>query len=135
MTTNTGSGRLAEGPPAAPAMGPGSRRISFARIVPAVAGRLAQLVWVIVGVVDAILVLDFAFRLIGARDTGFVHGVYTVGSTLASPFSGIFANVPRLGGYTLTWSDGVAVLLCTIAGWAIVRLIRIAGGPRHRRAF
>ncbi|MEO8898806.1 MAG: hypothetical protein ABI352_05070 [Candidatus Dormibacter sp.] len=95
-------------------------------------GGLARLVWLAVGIVDTLLALDFVFRLIGAHDDGFVHGVYVIGSTLASPFNGIFASVAHQFPYTLTWSDLVALVLCTIAGWLVVRLIR-AASPRRTK--
>ena len=41
------------------------------------------------------------FRLIAARDTGFAHVIMVAGSTLASPFNGIFASVPRFSNLTL----------------------------------
>ena len=90
---------------------------------PSWAFALARLVWLAVGVVDAILALDFVFRLIGSIDTGFVHGIYVVGSRIASPFVGIFAGVAPHSRYTLTWSDLVAVGVCTVAGWIVVRVI------------
>jgi hypothetical protein len=58
--------------------------------------------------------------------------VFVVGSTLASPFDGIFAGVAHQLPYALTWSDPVVLVLCTVAGWLLVRLIRFAD-PRHRR--
>jgi hypothetical protein len=107
------------------------RRFTPGRAVSTMTNTLASLVWLAVGIVDTILVLDFVFRLIGANDEGFVHGVYVVGSTLASPFNGIFASVAHQFPYTFTWSDLVALVLCTMAGWLVVRLIR-AAGPRRR---
>jgi hypothetical protein len=98
-----------------------------------VIGRLVQLLWIAVGVLDAILVLDFVFRLIGARASGFSGAILGAGSYLASPYDGIFANVAASTPYTLTWSDAVALVLYTLAGWVVVRLIRISG-PRERRA-
>jgi hypothetical protein len=73
--------------------------------------------------------LDFVFRLIGARDEGFAHAVFSFASTLASPFDGIFANVAPVGGYVLRWSDLVVVFLCTLAGFIITRLLRLV---QHR---
>jgi hypothetical protein len=85
-----------------------------------------------VAIVNAVLLLDFVFRLIGAKDDGFAHAVFSIGSTMASPFDGIFANVAPLGGYVLRWSDLVVVLLCTLAGFVITRLLRLV--QRRTRA-
>ena len=89
----------------------------------AVLRALARVVWAVVGIVNLIVVLDFVFRLIGARDEGFVHSVFSFSSTLASPFDGIFASVARLGGYALKWSDLVVVFLCTLAGLVVTRML------------
>jgi hypothetical protein len=107
------------------------RRFTPGRSMSTMTGGVVSLVWLAVAIVDAILVLDFVFRLIGASDEGFVHGIYVIGSTLASPFNGIFTSVAHQFPYTLTWSDLVALVLCTIAGWIVVRLIR-AASPRPR---
>ncbi len=117
--------------PAAP-VAASRRGFTPGRTASTMTGSLVSLVWLAVAIVDTILVLDFVFRLIGASDQGFVHGVYVIGSTLASPFNGIFASVAHQFPYTLTWSDLVALVLCTIAGWIMVRLIR-AASPRRRQ--
>jgi hypothetical protein len=87
---------------------------------------LVRVVWAIVGIVNLLVMLDFVFRLIGARDEGFAHAVFAFGSTLASPFDGIFANVARLGGYALRWSDLVVIVLCTVAGLIVTRTLALA---------
>ncbi len=113
----------------APAVVASRRR--FVPAASAMSDGLAKLVWLMVAIVEAILTLDFVFRLIGARDEGFVHGIFVVGSTLSSPFNGIFASVAHQLPYTLTWSDLVALVLCPVAGLLLVRLIR-AARPRPR---
>jgi hypothetical protein len=99
-------------------------------VLPAANRVVSRIVWAIVVVVDAILLLDFVFRLIGAKDEGFAHAVFSFASTLASPFDGIFANVGPIGGYVLKWSDLVVVFLCTLAGFIITRLLRLT---QHRK--
>jgi len=101
--------------------------LTFDRVAVTMTIRLARLIWLAVAIVDAILVLDFVFRLIAARDTGFVHGIFVIGSAMASPFTGIFASVPPISHYTFTWSDLVPMLLVTVVGWIAVRLIRNTG--------
>jgi hypothetical protein len=98
-------------------------------VFPAANRAFVRVVWAVVAIVDAILLLDFVFRLIGAKDDGFAHAVFSFGSTLASPFDGIFANVGPLGGYVLRWSDLVVVFLCALAGFIITRVLRLV---QHR---
>ena len=83
----------------------------------------ARVVWAVVGIVDAVLLLDFVFRLIAASDDGFAHAVFSFGSTVAAPFDGIFANVGRIAGYAFRWSDLVVVLICTLAGFIVTRVL------------
>jgi hypothetical protein len=85
-----------------------------------------RLVWLVVGVIDAIVGLDFVFRLIAARDTGFAHVIMVAGSTLASPFDGIFASVPRFSNLTLQWSDLLVFLLAIAGGWVLTGLVALA---------
>jgi hypothetical protein len=92
---------------------------------------LVRVIWAVVGIVNLLVLLDFVFRLIGARDEGFAHAVFSFGSTLASPFDGIFANVGRLGGYALRWSDLVVVFLCTLAGFIVTRALAFARTRRR----
>jgi hypothetical protein len=84
---------------------------------------LARVVWAVVGIVDAVLLLDFVFRLIAAKDDGFAHTVFSFGMTIAAPFDGIFANVGHIAGYAFRWSDLVVVLLCTLAGFIVTRML------------
>jgi hypothetical protein len=87
---------------------------------------LVRVIWAVVGIVNLLVLLDFVFRLIGARDEGFAHAVFSFGSTLASPFDGIFANVASVGGYALRWSDLVVVFLCTLAAFIVTRALAFA---------
>ena len=70
--------------------------------------------------------LNFVFRLIAARDTGFAHVITVAGSTLASPFNGIFASVPRFSNLTLQWSDLLVFLLAIFAGWVLSGIVSLA---------
>jgi hypothetical protein len=138
MVTNTGEVRSASredmtvaGGRAANAPGT-SRTLRRGRLIDTASAQAARLVRWVVAIVDVTLGLDFLFRFIGARSTGFVHAVYVVGSDLASPFSGIFAGIRESGAYTLTWSDVVAAALVTAAGWILVRILRSPARGRRR---
>lgn len=87
--------------------------------------RAAQLVWLIVGVVDIILLLDFAFRAGGANNTGFAHYIYRIGGALAAPFNGIFTTSSTYAGTYFSWGDLLAIAVYTVAAWIVVKLVRI----------
>lgn len=87
---------------------------------------LQRLVWFIVGLVNAFIALRFLFLLFGAnRDVGFSDFIYTVSSPLVAPFTGIFGE-PIYGSFVFEWSSVLAIIIYTLIGWGIVRLITLA---------
>lgn len=94
--------------------------------------RANQIVWFIVGVLNVILALDFVLRLLAANDTGFAHLIYSLGRVLAAPFDGIFGNNVVDGQYYLRWSDLLGIVVYSLIGWGITKLIKISMAPRDR---
>jgi hypothetical protein len=116
-------------PAAAPVAGAGVYTSRVA--VYPVGYRLIQLVWLIAGVIDLILALDFVFRAIPANNTGFAHYIYRLGGWLGSPFDGIFnTTVANRGLSVFRWADVLAVLIYAVAAWIVVKLVRITASPR-----
>ncbi len=95
-----------------------------------VGSRTIQLIWLLAGIVDLILALDFIFRAANANNTGFAHYIYRLGGWLAAPFNGIFTNTVASNGTLLRWSDALAIVIYTVAAWIITRLVRISATPR-----
>jgi hypothetical protein len=95
--------------------------------------RIRQAIWFAVGLIDAIVGLDFLFRLVAASDTGVAHLIFVSGSWLASPFDGIFASVPRISNLTLRWSDLLVIVLATMVGWIVVRIAGLSGSGRRQQ--
>ncbi len=91
--------------------------------------RTIQLIWLIAGVVDIILALDFIFRAANANNTGFAHYIYRLGGWLAAPFNGIFNNTAT-NGTVLRWGDVLAIAVYTVAAWIVTKLVRISATPR-----
>lgn len=93
--------------------------------------RSIQTVWLIVGIVNIVLALDFIFRAAGANDTGFANLIYRAGRRLAAPFDGIFNTTAVANGNAVfRWADLLAIAVYTIAAWIITKIIRIAATPR-----
>ncbi len=91
--------------------------------------RLQSAVWLVVGVVDVILALDFVFKLLAASNVGFVGFITGVAGSLNAPFRGVLAtSVPN--GHYFAWPDVVAVVVYAIAAFIVVSLIRIMAGRR-----
>ncbi len=95
--------------------------------------KLRQLVWLAAGVVDAILALDFIFKLIGANAIGFVAFIGNLATALSSPFRGILATTVTAGAHVAYWPDVVAIVVYAIAAWIVVALIGIVATPRATR--
>jgi hypothetical protein len=92
--------------------------------------RAVQVVWLILGVVDVILALDFIFRAAGGANTGFAHYVYRIGGWLAGPFDGIFTNTAIVNGRTfIRWADVLAVVIYSLVALAIAKLVQIISRP------
>ena len=118
--------RVGPGAPGTPyASGTPSLYAGRAAIVP-VGYRARQLIWLIVGVVDAVLALRFIFLGAGANDTGFASFVYAVGGALAAPFRGIFGSGSAGNGHPLEWADIVAIVIYTLAAWVVAKLVMIS---------
>jgi hypothetical protein len=92
--------------------------------------RTVQLVWLIVGVIDLLIALDFIFRAAAANNTGFAHYMYRIGGRLAAPFDGIFNLTVVNGKSVIRWPDVLAVVIYTIVAYIVVRLVRIVAAPK-----
>jgi hypothetical protein len=113
--------------PAAGAPVAGGRGVYAGRtaVVP-VGYRARQIIWLVVGIVNAILALRFIFLAAGAEDSGFAAFIYTAGSALAAPFRGIFGTSSAGNGHPLEWADLVAIAIYTLAAWVVAKIVMIS---------
>lgn len=95
-----------------------------------VAGRRAQLdrvahaIWFVASALEAALGFRIAFALLTANpDNGFVSLINRVTDPLVRPFDGIFQNPTASGGATLDSGAVVAMVVCLVLAWALVRLV------------
>ena len=87
-----------------------------------------QVIWYIIGVINALLALRIVFRLLGANDTGFVSILYTVTSPFTVLFRGIFAE-PSLNGSYFDIPAVLAIIILSLLGWGISSLINVTKRP------
>lgn len=92
-----------------------------------------QLIWLAAGVVDAILVLDFVFKVIGAGSVGFVAFIANLATALSAPFHGVLATSLSGAGHVAYWPDLAGIVVYSIAAWIVVALVGIAAAPRARQ--
>lgn len=85
-------------------------------------------IWYIVGIVDLLLLLRFAFYLFGARAVGFADMLYSITSPFVMPFRGIFPNTQVDGSFFDTASI-VAIIAYALLGWAVLGLVDLVTRP------
>lgn len=84
-----------------------------------------QLVWLILGIVEAFIGLRVVLKLIAANpDNGFASFIYKIAGFLITPFVGL-TGTPASGGSVLEIPSLIAMLIYALAAWVIVWLIRL----------
>lgn len=83
-----------------------------------------QIVWYIVGFINALLFFRFIFKMLGANRVGIVDALYGITDPLALPFYGIF-GITAAGDNIFEWTTLVAIAFYLLAAYAIVKLLEI----------
>src|SRR2546426_3137697 len=87
--------------------------------------RAEQVIWFVVGVVDALLIIRFLLKLLGASlASGFARFMYDLTAVMVAPFHGIF-NTVASGRSVLEPESVVAIAIYTLIGWGLAALIRL----------
>jgi hypothetical protein len=85
-----------------------------------------QIIWYILGLIEALLAFRFALKLLGANSfSGFVGFIYSITQFLAAPFLSIFGKT-QIQGVIFEWTTLVAMLVYWFVAWAIVKLLSIS---------
>ena len=110
--------------------GAGARTVTrTTTTVTPMAFRLKSIVWLAAGVVDAIMALDFIFKLLASANVGFVGFISGVAGALSAPFSGVITSSVSTGHYAY-WPDVTGVVIYTIAAGIVVALVGIMAARR-----
>lgn len=87
------------------------------------ASRLAQLVWLVFGFIEAMIGLRVILKLIAANPNNpFASFVYNFTDLFMWPFSGITAS-PSFNGIVLEFPAIIALFVYALVGWLLVRLV------------
>lgn len=87
--------------------------------------RYTNVVYYILGIIEALLGLRLLFRLLGANPaSGFVSMLYALTRVFTIPFQGIFSTV-RSSGSVFEPATAVAMVIYALIAYGIVRLIRL----------
>ena len=120
--------------PPPPEPGMASRRPVRTAPGPGYSFRAVQLVWLLTGVVDALIAIRFLLKLLGASIAStFTQLIYAVTDPLVAPFRDIFP-VSGTNRAVVEPASVVAFIVYLLLGWAVVTLIKILTTPRGTRA-
>src|SRR3990172_7438274 len=85
--------------------------------------KATQLVWLFLGILEALLALRFVLKLIGANEASPIATfIYGFTNLFLLPFSGLTVT-PSAGGFVLEIPTLIAMLVYGLIAWAIERLI------------
>jgi|SRR3989344_224892 len=84
--------------------------------------RGTQIVWYIVGILEALLAFRFVLKLLAANpNAGFTSFIYGVTYPFAAPFLNVF-RITKVEGSIFEWTTLLAMLVYWLLALAIIRL-------------
>ncbi len=84
--------------------------------------RGTQVVWYILGILEALLAFRFVLKLLAANPTaGFTSFIYGATKIFAAPFLNVF-RISKVEGSIFEWSTLLAMLVYWLIAWGIIRL-------------
>ena len=90
--------------------------------------KLVQVVWLLFGIVEAVLAIRFILRLLGANETApFAAFIYQVSDAFLLPFAGLFGT-PRSGGSALDLNALVGIIVFMLVAWLFAKIVWLLAG-------
>src|SRR6266511_3165445 len=84
--------------------------------------RGTQIVWYILGILEAVLAFRFVLKLLGANPVaGFTSLVYMVSQPFAAPFLNVF-KVTKVVGSVFEWTTILAMIVYWLVAFALAKL-------------
>jgi hypothetical protein len=85
--------------------------------------KITQLIWLFLGILEALIALRIGLKLIGANpDSPIVALIYGFTYLFLFPFEGMTAT-PAAGGMVLELSSFFAMLIYALIAWAVERIV------------
>ncbi len=82
-----------------------------------------QIVWYILGIIEALLAFRFVLKLLGANPAaGFTDFIYGVTYIFATPFLAVFRSSQIISGSIFEWTTLLAMVVYWLVAIAIIRL-------------
>ena len=95
--------------------------------------KLSGLIWLMGGLVEALIGMRFLLKLIAANpNTPFVSLIYGISDLFLWPFAGLTAT-PSANGMVLEISSLVAMIVYAVLTWAAVRILWLVLAPTESR--
>lgn len=92
------------------------------------AGRVGQVVYVLLGALDATLIIRFVLKLLAANPAAvFTSVIYGFTQTFVDPFEGVFPT-PQTHGSVLEVATLLAIIVYALVAWLVVNLIAAMTG-------
>jgi hypothetical protein len=99
--------------------------IETTSVRPGYSVRAEQAVWLLTGIVTALLIIRFVFKLLAAStQAGFVRFIYDLTQLFVAPFHGIF-NTEASGRNVFEPESVVAIVIYLLIGWGLASLVRV----------
>jgi YggT family protein len=90
--------------------------------------RLIQAIYLLFGVLEALIAIRFVLRLLGANpNAGFAEFIYGITAPFIAPFVGLFGT-PQANGSVLEIHSLVAIVVYALIAWLLTRLAWLAFG-------
>jgi len=85
--------------------------------------KATQLIWLLLGILEAMLALRFIFKLIGVNPANaFATLLYSVTGFFVGPFASL-TGTPSAGRIVLEISTLIAMIVYLLIGWALERIV------------
>ncbi len=87
--------------------------------------KATQLIWLLLGLLEAVLALRVVFKLIGVNAANpFAALLYNVTNLFVAPFASL-ASAPAAGGMVLEISTILAMIIYLLVAWGIERIVNV----------
>lgn len=87
--------------------------------------KVTQLIWLILGTLEALLALRFIFKLVGVNPAnGFASFLYGLTGFFVAPFASL-TGTPASNNMVLEFSTLIAMIVYALVGWGLERLVYV----------
>lgn len=87
--------------------------------------KAVQLIWWVLGLIEAVLALRFIFKLVGVNAANpFASFLYRISALIVKPFASL-TGAPQANGMVFEFSTLLAMIIYGLVGWGIAKLVEV----------